>query len=114
MTLGKGIEQLQVFATFWAFSTLATAVYLFANGFVKSQIARVICDVIFSLLVVPLFLTANLHLNNGEFRLYLFLAMALGVITSCICFGRILDKLANKLYNLFTTKKVDNNGKDFL
>ena len=114
MTLGKGIEQLQVFATFWAFSTIATAVYLFVNGFVKTQLARVVLDVIVSVAMVPCFLKANIHFNNGEFRLFVFVALALGVATSYFCFRSTLDKLSTKLYNLFTTKKVDNNGKAIL
>ena len=114
MTLGKGIEQLQVFATFWAFSCIATAVYLFANGMLKTQLCKVIFDVIFSLATVPSFLYANLHFNNGEFRLFVFLAVAFGAITTYICFRSTLDKLSAKLYNLFTNKKVDNNGKTIL
>ena len=114
MTLGKGIEQLHVFASFWAFACIATVLYSFVVGFLKTQISRVIFDVIFSVAVVPLFLMANLHFNNGEFRLFVFLAMALGVATSCICFCRTLDKLSAKLYNLFTKQKVDNNGKGIL
>ncbi|MBO5866431.1 MAG: hypothetical protein J6Q55_00055 [Clostridia bacterium] len=114
MTLGKGIEQLQVFATFWAISLLATVVYLFVNGFVKNQLARVICDTIVSFGAILLFFWANLRFNNGEFRLFVFVAVAFGIATSCICFRRTLDKVTNKLYNLFTKPKVDNNGKDFL
>ena len=114
MILGKGIEQLQIFATFWAFSTIATAVYLFVNGFVKTQLARVIFDTIFSIAIVPAFWGANVHFNNGEFRLFVFLAVALGIATSYFCFCSTLDKLSAKLYNLFTTKKVDNNGKAIL
>ena len=114
MTLGKGIEQLQIFATFWALATVATVVYLFVNGFAKTQLARIIVDLIFSLFAVPAFLIANVHFNNGEFRLFVFLAVALGVTTSYICFRSTLDKLPAKLYNLFTTKKVDNNGKTIL
>ncbi len=114
MTLGVGIEQLQVFATFWALTTLAVVVYLFVNSLMKTHLSKVIFDVIFSLAIVPSFLLANLHFNNGEWRLFVFFALFLGVVTSRICFGRTLDKLANKLYNLFTTSKVDNNGKDIL
>lgn len=114
MTLGKGIEQLHLFGAFWAFACIATAVYLFVGGFLKTQLSRVIFDVIFSVAVVPLFLTANLHLNNGEFRFFVFFAIFLGVVTSCICFRRTLDKLSCKLYNLFTKPKVDNNGKGIL
>lgn len=112
--LGKGIEQLYLFGTFWAFSTIATVVYLFALGFLKTQLSKVIFDVIFSLAVVPLFLMANLHLNNGEFRLFVLFALTIGALTSCICFRSTLDKLSNKLYNLFTKQKVDNNGKGIL
>ena len=114
MTLGKGIEQLQIFSTFWALATVATVVYLFVNGFAKTQLARIIVDAIFSLFAVPAFLLANVHFNNGEFRLFVFFAVALGVATSYICFRSTLDKLSAKLYNLFTTKKVDNNGKTIL
>ena len=114
MTLGKGIEQLQVFGTFWALATVATVVYLFANGFAKTQLARVILDAIFSLFAVPAFLIANVHFNNGEFRLFVFFAVALGIATSYICFRSTLDKLSAKLYNLFTTKKLDNDGKTIL
>jgi hypothetical protein len=114
LTLGKGIEQLYVFGAFWAFATIATAVYLFAQGVVKTQLSKVIFDVIFSLAIVPLFLIANLHLNNGEFRLFVLFALVVGVLTSCICFRPTLDKLSNKLYNLFTKQKVDNNGKGIL
>ncbi len=112
--LGKGIEQLQIFATFWALATVAGTVYLFVNGFVKTQLARVVADSIFSIAAVPLFLMANLHFNNGEFRLFVFVALALGVATSYFCFCSTLDKLSTKLYNLFTNKKVDNNGKTIL
>lgn len=112
--LGKGIEQLQIFATFWAFSTLVTVVYLFANGLARSQLSKVILDVIFSIAVVPTFWMANLHFNNGEFRLFLFVAVAFGIATSYICFRSTLDKLSAKLYNLFTKQKVDNNGKTIL
>ena len=114
MTLGKGIEQLQVFAVFWAFACIATVVYWFVNSLLKAQLYKVIFDVIFSVAVVPLFLLANLHFNNGEFRLFWVVAIACGVLTSCICFGRTLDKFASKLYNLFTKPKVDNNGKGIL
>lgn len=112
--LGKGIEQLYLFSTFWAFSTIVTVVYLFVLGFLKTQLSKVIFDVIFSLAIVPLFLMANLHLNNGEFRLFVLFALFLGVLTSCICFRPTLDKLSNKLYNLFTKQKVDDNGKGIL
>ena len=114
MTLGKGIEQLQVFATFWALACICAVVYLFVNAFVKSQLATAICDTIFSIFAIPTFLWANLHFNNGEFRLFVSVAVVLGIATSCFCFSKSLDKLANKLYNLFTKPKVDNNGKDFL
>ena len=87
---------------------------MFINGFVKTQLARVIFDTIFSIAMVPCFLKANIHFNNGEFRLFVFVALALGVATSYFCFRSTLDKLSTKLYNLFTTKKVDNNGKAIL
>ncbi len=112
--LGKGIEQLYLFATFWAFGCVFTVTYLFVLSLLKTQLAKVIFDVIFSVVTVPVFLIANLHLNNGEFRLFLPLAVIFGVATSCICFRRTVDKLSNKLYNLFTKQKVDNNGKTIL
>ncbi len=109
--LGKGIEQLYLFATFGAFGCICTVVYLFVLSLAKTQLAKVIFDTIFSTLIVPLFLLANLHLNNGEFRLFVPFAVLFGVAISCICFRRTVDKLSNKLYNLFTKRKVDNNGK---
>lgn len=111
---GKGIEQLYLFATFWAFGCVFTVVYLFVSSLLKTQLAKVIFDVIFSVMIVPAFLMVNLHLNNGEFRLFVPLAVILGVATSCICFRRTVDKFSNKLYNLFTKHKVDNDGKTIL
>lgn len=112
--LGKGIEQLYLFATFWAFGCVFTVTYLFVLSLLKTQLAKVIFDVIFSVVTVPVFLIANLRLNNGEFRFFVPFAVMLGVVTSCICFRRTVDKLSNKLYNLFTKHKVDNNGKTIL
>ncbi len=114
MTLGVGVAQFCVFLLFWACSVVVSTAYLFGEKLCKTMVATVIFDVIFSVGAILFFIYLNIQTNNGECRLFLFLAIALGIVTSYFCFARPLDKLSNKVYNLFTTGKVDKNGSNIL
>ncbi len=114
MTLGVGDEQLWIFLLFWAISVVIATVFLLLDKLCKKYIWVVVADVMFCSMAFCLFFACNLHFNNGAFRIFPLFAMALGFKTAHICFARPLDKVVNKLYNLFTNKKVDKNGKDIL
>ncbi|MDE7454522.1 MAG: spore cortex biosynthesis protein YabQ [Clostridia bacterium] len=105
--LGKGIEQLYVFAVFVVFSLALCAVYLFGIGLFRSRLATLLFDVIFGVTSLCATVLLNLAVNNGEFRLFVFVAMALGAIICVATCKTLLDKVSSALYNLFTTKVED-------
>lgn len=115
MTLGKGIEQLGVFAVFCVLGVVLVALYLFGYGLFRSKLAAVIFDVLFGAAGIFATIFVNLQVNNGEFRLFIFVGMFFGGIIAYFVCKSPLDKVSNALYNLFTTKIADkDNGKNIL
>ena len=110
--LGEGIEQLGVFAVFFALGVGLSALYIFGVGLTKPKLAAIIFDCIFGSGCLYVIWKVNLEVNNGECRAFLFVALALGSATSYFTCKRMLDKLSAMLYNLFT--KVNDDGKDIL
>lgn len=105
--LGEGIEQLQVFAVFAVLGLALTAVYLFFMGLFKSRLATIIFDAIYGAAAIYAVFITNLSINNGQFRLFIFVALALGAIIGVATCKTLLDKASSALYNLFTTKTED-------
>lgn len=115
MTLGKGIEQLQVFAVFFALGVGLSLVYIFGVGLTKQKISAIVFDGIFGATAVYLLWKVNLECNNGEFRVFTFVGLIVGCVATYFTCKRALDKLSSMLYNLFTTELAENNdGKDLL
>ncbi len=108
------MADLLVALAFVALGVLCSAVYIVALGFAKSKVAVVVLDVVSALLLVATVWATNLFVNNGQFRLFVVVAFAIGVQLNVTISKRTLDKLSKALYNLFTNKGVDKNGKDFL
>ena len=112
--LGEGIEQLCVFAVFFALGVGFSALYMFGVGLTKPKLAATIFDCIFGAVVIYVIWKVNLEINNGECRAFLFVGLAVGATITFVTCKRTLDKLSAMLYNLFTTKLVDNDGTHIL
>ena len=112
--LGEGIEQLCVFAVFFALGVGFSALYIFGVGLTKPKIAAIIFDCIFGAVCLYVIWKVNLEVNNGECRAFLFVALIFGCAITFVTCKRTLDKLSAMLYNLFTTKLVDNDGSHIL
>ena len=112
--LGEGLEQLRVFAVFVVLGVGFCAVYIFFAGLIKSRLAGIIFDSIFGAVAIYVIWKTNLEVNNGECRLFIFIGLAFGSVISFVTCKRTLDKLSAMLYNLFTTKLVDKDGKTIL
>ena len=113
--LGAGAEQIYVFAVFFALGVGISAFYMFFLGLTKSKLAAIIFDSLFGAAAIYVTWKVNLEVNNGEFRAFLFVAIAAGCVTAYLTCKRTLDKLSAMLYNLFTEKLVDKtDGKNIL
>lgn len=102
--LGEGIQQFQVFVVFAVLGLALGCIYLFGMGLFRSRLAIVIFDCIFGLFAIYAVFATNLATNNGQFRLFVLIALALGVTISVVTCKTLLDKASSALYNLFTTK----------
>ncbi len=115
MTLGEGIQQFYVFCAFVALGAVVALPYLFVLGLIKDNLFSVIWDVVYGVATIFLLWKFNLDFNNGEFRLFIFVAFLLGIAISCATCKSTLDKLSSRLYNLATLKKaVAQDGKTVL
>ena len=113
--LGAGAEQLYVFAVFFVHGVGISAFYMFFLGLTRTKLAAVIFDSLFGAAAIYLTWKLNLEVNNGEFRAFLFVAIAVGCAVTYLTCKRTLDKLSSLLYNLFTEKLVDkSDGKSIL
>ncbi|MCH5160225.1 MAG: hypothetical protein J1F66_05230 [Clostridiales bacterium] len=113
--LGEGIEQLYVFVVFVVLAVLLAAVYIFGLGLFRSRLAGTIFDCLWGVVSLWLVWRTNLSVNNGQCRLYLFIALAAGAVIAYFTCKSTLDKASALLYNLFTTKLVDkSDGSDIL
>ena len=112
--LGEGIEQLCVFAVFSVLGVGLTAIYIFGVGLTKTKLAAIIFDSVFGAAAIYVIWKVNLEVNNGECRAFLFVGLIAGVAITFVTCKRTLDKLSAMLYNLFTTKQVDDDGKTIL
>ena len=116
--LGEGIEQLCVFAVFFVLGVGFSAIYIFFVGLTKHKLAAIIFDCLFGAIALYVIWKVNLEVNNGEFRAFLFVGLAIGAVTTFVTCKTTLDKLSAMLYNLFTNlfadKSVDKDGKTIL
>ena len=103
--LGVGIQQLQVFVVFAVLGLALGAVYLFGMGLFRSRLAIIIFDSIFGSLAIYAVFTTNLYINNGEFRLFTFVALAFGCVLAVFTCKTLLDKASSALYNLFVIRE---------
>ena len=106
--LGEGIEQLYVFAVFVALGVAISAAYLFGLGLFRGRLSGAIFDCVWGAVSLWLAWRVNLDVNNGQCRLFLFVALFVGALVAYITCKSTLDKASALLYNLFTTKLVDN------
>lgn len=113
MTLGVGVEQLYIFAVFLVLGVTFCAIYIFGCGIFRAKVAYMVFDCTFGAVAVYAVWKVNLEVNNGEFRLYMLLALALGCVVTYFMCKSTLDKLSSLLYNLFTTLRDDSDGTDF-
>ena len=100
--LGEGVQQFQVFVVFAVLGLALCSVYLFGMGLFRGRLATIIFDCIFGACSVYAVFATNLATNNGEFRLFIFIALAFGCILSVFTCKTLLDKVSSALYNLFT------------
>ncbi len=105
--LGEGIEQLYVFVVFVALGIVLTSVYVFFMAFTRAKLAAVIFDCVFGAVSLWLLWITNLNVNNGEFRFFVFLGVAVGAVICIATCKTLLDKASQALYNLFTAKLED-------
>ena len=113
--LGVGIEQLYVFVVFAVLGVALAAVYIFGVGLFRGRVAGAIFDCVWGGVALWLVWRVNLDVNNGQCRLYLFIALLVGALVAYITCKSMLDKASALLYNLFTTKLVDKtDGSDLL
>ena len=110
--LGEGVEQLCVFAVFFALGVGFCALYVFGVGLTKSKLAAIIFDSIFGAVCIYVIWKVNLEVNNGECRAFLFVGLAFGATIAFVTCKSTLDKLSAMLYNLFT--RTDNDGTHIL
>ena len=96
-----------VFALFWALGVLFSLAYIFFVGLLRGKLAAAIFDGLFGAFAVWLIWRVNLDFNNGQLRLYIFVALALGCAAAYFTCRRTLDKLSSLLYTWFTTKVSD-------
>ena len=109
--LGEGIEQLYVFAVFSVLGLALCAVYVFSMGLLRNKLATVIFDCIFGAFGIYAVCAVNLAVNNGQFRIFVFLGLALGCIICVATCKTLLDKVSSALYNLFTSvSQEEDNG----
>ena len=109
--LGAGAEQIYVFAVFFVLGVGFCAFYLFFCGLTKSKLAAIIFDSLFGAGAIYALWKVNLEINNGEWRAFIFVALAIGCITTYFTCKMALDKASGMLYNLFTDKLVDKNDR---
>lgn len=103
MSLGADITQLYVFLLFFVVGVTLTILYLTGYELTKrAAVAAVVFDVLFGLASVYVVWKINLVKNNGEARPYVFFGLAAGIFVATKVFKTPLDKLAGRLYNLFT------------
>lgn len=114
MTLGEGIQQLYVFLAFVALGVISSVVYLFATAFFKGKLASAIFDALFGVSFVFALWKLNVRANNGEFRLFVFVALFFGIFIATVTCKSTLDKAAAVVYNLTTSHKAAKNGKTVL
>lgn len=113
MTLGEGVEQLAVFSVFCVLGAAFCSAYVFGYRLFKSKLPSVIFDAVFGAFFLYAVIAVNLAVNNGEFRLFVFVGLAVGAVISFLTVKSTLDKLGDALYNLFTEKLADkSDGKD--
>ena len=112
--LGKGLEQLCVFVVFFVLGVGFSALYIFAVGLTKPKLAAIVFDCIFGAVAIYVIWKVNLEVNNGECRAFLFVGLVFGCVITFVTCKTTLDKLSAMLYNLFTTKKVDDDGTHIL
>lgn len=113
--LGQGVEQLQAFVVFAVLGLALAAVYMFGLGLFRARLAGIVFDCVFGAVALWLVFITNLNVNNGEFRLFMFLGLSLGAIISVLTCKTLLDKLSSALYNLFTVNREnEDDGTDIL
>lgn len=112
--LGEGIEQLYVFAVFAVLGVALSLSYLFGIGVFRTKVGGFIFDAIFGFVAIYLVWKVNLETNNGEFRLFIVVGLALGALTTCFTCKTALDKASTLLYNLFTTKVVNKDDRTLI
>lgn len=105
--LGEGIEQLRVFVVFAVLGLALMAVYLFGLGLFRSRLAIILFDGIFGVASIYAVFAVNLAVNNGEFRLFVFLGLAMGCVICAVTCKTLLDKASAALYNLCTKSTED-------
>ena len=109
MTLGQDFSQLKVFVVLFVVGFLFSLTYFAVARFFVSKLFCAIWDLVYGTSFVCVVTYVNLHVNNGEFRLFVPISVFLGWILFAFCFNGILDKVFVTLYNLFTLNKVDKN-----
>ena len=105
--LGQGIEQLYVFVVFVVLGIALCSAYLFGLGLFRSKLFGTIFDCIWGAVSLWLVWRVNLDVNNGQCRLFVFIAIVVGATLAYVSCKSMLDKASGLLYNLFTTKLVD-------
>lgn len=111
--LGEGVEQLCVFAVFAVTGVVLCACFVFCAGVFRTRLSACVSDAAVGLAALYAVWKINLELNNGEFRLYVFLGLAMGAVIAYFTCKRTLDKASALLYNWFTKLTADDNGQNF-
>ncbi len=114
MTLGAGVEQLYVFAVFWALGIGLSLIFLFFEGLLQTRFAACIFDVLFGAFAIWVIWKVNLDVNNGEVRTFLYIALVLGCATTVLTCKTTLDKLSAMLYTWLTKGLAAQHEQNFL
>lgn len=113
MLLGSDITQAYVFLLFAAAGVVTGGVYRFLYALTaKGGFWAVFVDIAVGVAAVVGTLWLNIVFNNGEARLYVYVAELGGALVSAAICGKPLDKLSARLYNRFTSKNGNEEQND--
>ena len=108
--LGESWAQLCVFGLFWAVGAIVGACYTLGCLLTRNRTAAIVFDLLFGLAAAAAVFWANLRFNNGEARLFVFVALGSGGTIAYLICHKPLDKLAQVVYNRLTSanRRQDN------
>lgn len=91
MTLGEDIGQLYIFLVFFSLGALVSTPYFGLTKFAEGKLLSFVTDAVFCVTALFVLWVCNLFFNNGEFRLFVFVAFVAGTFASFFLCRRLRD-----------------------